>query len=122
MFSPLGDSRSDVRFFVAGSDTEAAVKGFGAVFLDVDQEGASGLMVFGEDGQPLARLRAPARSDDRGASFVGIVFTEPVIGRVRIISGNGHLAPDKNDISQGGHRDLVVLDDFLYGEPTATGN
>ena len=57
MFSPIGDSRSDVRFFVAGTGTEAAVKGFGAVFLDVDQEGVSGLMVFGEDGQPLARLR-----------------------------------------------------------------
>jgi len=50
------------------------------------------------------------------------VFPEPVIGRVRIVSGNGRLAPGKDDVSQGGERDLVVLDDFLYGEPTATGN
>jgi len=122
LFSPIGHTKADVHFFVAGSDTEAAVKGFGAVFMDVDQEGSSGLVVFGEDGRPLAKLLAPVRSDARGASFVGVVFPEPVIGRVRIVSGNGRLAPGKDDVSQGGERDLVVLDDFLYGEPTATGN
>jgi len=122
IFSPISSNKSDVEFFVSGSDTQAAVTGFGAVFMDVDVEGSSGLILIGEDGQPLGSILAPARSDARGASFVGVVFDQPVIGRVRIVSGNGHLAPSLDDISQGGQRDLVVVDDILYGEPTATGN
>jgi hypothetical protein len=122
VFSPVGNNISDVEFLVSGSDTEAAVRGFGAVFMDVDVEGSTGLILIAEDGRPLGSILAPARSDARGASFVGVVLDEPVIGRVRIVSGNGHLAPNQDDISQGGHRDLVVVDDILYGEPTATGN
>jgi hypothetical protein len=41
---------------------------------------------------------------------------------VKIVTGDGRLAPDELDISQGGQHDLVVMDDLLYGEPTATGN
>jgi hypothetical protein len=122
LFAALGNSESDIRFFVAGSTTQAAVHGFGVVFSDVDTAGSSGIELIGLDGSSLGRFTAPVRSDARGASFVGVVFRNAVISRVKIVTGDGRLAPDEIDISQGGQHDLVVMDDFLYGEPMATGN
>jgi hypothetical protein len=121
VFSPIGNNKSDVRFFVAGSATEAAVTGFGVVFMDVDTAGSTGLLLIGKDGRSLGRILAPVRSDARGASFVGVVFRNPVIHRVRIVTGDGRLASNEIDVTQGGAHDLVVMDDFIYGEPTATG-
>jgi hypothetical protein len=120
LFSPIGSNQSDIQFFVAGSDVEAPVRGFGVVFSDVDVAGSTGIVLFSEEGRKLGRIRAPVRTDARGASFVGVVFRNPVIGRVLIVSGNGALSPLEKDVSQGGLHDLVVMDDFLYGEPTAT--
>jgi hypothetical protein len=122
LFSPLGNNESDIRFFVAGSTTEAAVHGFGVVFLDVDTAGSSGIELIGVDGTSLGRFSAPVRSDARGASFVGVVFRQALIARVKIVTGDGLLSPSELDVSQGGQHDLVVMDDLLYGEPTATGN
>ncbi len=53
---------------------------------------------------------------DRGLSFLGVDFGDPLVSRVRITSGNSVLGP--ND---GGNVDVVVMDDFLFGEPIATG-
>lgn len=122
VFSPRGSNESRVQFFVAGSNTKALVRGFGVVFVDVDTVGTSGIEVIGANGEILERIIAPVRSDARGASFVGIVYRNPVISRARIVTGDGRLAPQELDISQGGLHDLVVMDDFLYGEPTATHN
>jgi len=118
-FSPLGDNESDVRFFVAGSTVQAGVRGFGVVFMDVDIAGKTGFELIGTDGTVLDRFFAPVRSDARGASFLGVVYRNPVIGRVRIVTGDGRLGADQLDISQGGQHDLVVMDDFIYGEPIA---
>jgi hypothetical protein len=119
LFTPRGDNESDVRFTVAGSNTAAGVHGFGIVFSDVDIDGGSGFEAFGADGLSLGVFRVHARSDARGASFVGVAFRDPVIARVHIFCGSGALAPGELDISAGGLHDLVVMDDFLYGEPVA---
>ncbi len=118
LFSPVGSNASDVQFLVAGSDTRALVRGFGVVFSDVDVAGSTGIILIGEDGRSLGRILAPVRTDARGSSFVGVVFRNPTISRVRIISGNGVLGPLEKDVSQGGQHDLVVMDDFIYGEPS----
>jgi hypothetical protein len=118
-FSTLGDNESDLRFFVAGSSVPAGVRGFGVVFMDVDIAGKTGFELIGVDGTVLDRFFAPVRSDARGASFLGVVYRNPVIGRVRIVAGDGRLGADQLDISQGGQHDLVVMDDFIYGEPIA---
>ena len=120
MFSPIGSNASDIQFLVPGTDTLAPVRGFGVVFLDVDVVGSTGIILIGEDGRSLGRVLAPARTDARGASFVGVVFRNPLISRVRIISGSAALSPVEKDISQGGTADLVVMDDFLYAEPGAS--
>jgi hypothetical protein len=120
LFSPIGSNTSEATFFVAGGPMKVPTRGFGVVFSDVDVAGSTGIVVFSEEGRQLGRILAPVRTDARGASFVGVVFRNPVIGRVLIISGNGALSPTENDVSQGGRIDAVVMDDFIYGEPTAT--
>ena len=57
------------------------------------------------------------RSDAAGHSFVGVVFDQPIIGRVEVTSGEAALGAGRNDVSLGGAHDLVVTDDFLFGEP-----
>ncbi len=120
LFSPIGSNVSEVSFRVAGSAVKAPVRGFGVVFSDVDVAGSTGILVFDMFGRKLGRILAPVRTDARGASFVGVVFRTPIIGRVVLVSGNGALSPVEKDVSQGGRLDLVVMDDFIYGEPSAT--
>jgi hypothetical protein len=52
-------------------------------------------------------------------SFLGVVFQDTVVTRVRIVSGNAALAAGVKDASDGGRDDLVAMDDFLYSEPQA---
>ena len=47
-------------------------------------------------------------------SFLGVQFAAPVIGSVRITSGNAALAAGVTD---GTTTDVVAMDDFLYSEP-----
>jgi hypothetical protein len=60
------------------------------------------------------RCRRPER---QRFSFIGAVFDSPVIARVLITSGDAELSAAVNDLSAGGTKDLVVMDDFVYGEP-----
>jgi hypothetical protein len=117
LFSPVGTNESNIRFFAAGTRKEAAVRGFGVVFADVDEEGSARVDVFDTAGNVIARLVAPVRSERRGASFVGVAFRSAVIGSVRITSGTAPLSPGVLDVSDGGVEDLVVMDDLIYGEP-----
>jgi hypothetical protein len=118
-FSPIGTNATDIVFFVAGSNTKAAVNGIGVVFLDVDRIGQTSIELLGQNGLKLGRFTAPIRSDRRGASFLGIVFRNPLITHVHIGTGDGRLAANEVDIKQGGQHDLVVMDDLIYGEPKA---
>ncbi|MGR9087469.1 MAG: hypothetical protein ACU841_10395 [Gammaproteobacteria bacterium] len=126
LFSVIGGKKTEVNFFVpGGGNLPATTAGFGAVFTDVDFPGGSGsgkkrgnrkatvlIEYFGADGKRLFSSFVPASPGDAGLSFFGIVFDDARIARVRITSGN--VAPGPDD---GGRRDVVVMDDFLYGEP-----
>ncbi len=117
IFSPIGSNVMDVDFEIAGQTTPALVTGFGAVFSDVDVAAATTIEFFDVNGQSLARIAAPVRSDAAGLSFVGAKFAEAIVARVRITLGTGVLGAATNDISAGGPVDLVVADNFIYGEP-----
>jgi hypothetical protein len=119
LFSPIGKNEAEARFFVAGTGTKAAVRGFGLVFCDVDKAGSTFIELRGAHGEDLGKFTAPVRSDDRGLSFIGVVFDSPMISRVRITSGEERIEADEKDITQGGRHDLVVMDNFLFGEPMA---
>jgi hypothetical protein len=127
LFTPVGSNITDAFFFVPGSNgaTRAAVTGFGAIFTDVDQPDGSGpgtkygnrgastlLQFFGADGRLLFSSFVPATPGDGGFSFFGIKFNDPRIASVRIIAGN--IAPGPDD---DGKTDVVMMDDFIYGEP-----
>ena len=119
IFSPVGSNRMDVFFRVAGSQTPGHVNGFGVVFTDVDVAGETTIELFDAHAQSLGTYAAPVRTDATGLSFVGVVFDESIVASVRITTGTGSLAPGEKDVTAGGQYDLVVMDNFLFGEPRA---
>jgi len=119
LFTPVGSNLTDVEFFVPGSgDVPATTTGFGVVFSDVDKPDGSDaaaqtlIQYYGVDDQLLFSSFVPASPSDASLSFFGVVYPEPLIARVRITSGYG--APGPDDSAQ---QDIVMMDDFLYGEP-----
>ena len=120
LFISVGSVTMDVNFFVAGSNTPAQVTGFGSVFGDVGRSGKTTIQYFDAAGKLLASVSAPVKADATGLSFVGAVFDTPIVARVRIISGEAPLSATAIDIAHGtSYPDLVVMDDFIYGEPHA---
>lgn len=114
LFTPLGSNVMDVLFFVPGSSAPATTNGFGSVFTDVDRPGTT-MEYFDEHGQRLARFDVPASPGRETLSFLGVRFLDRRVARVRITSGNTALGPNERK-----DRDLVVMDDFIFGEPTPT--
>ena len=126
LFTPVGSNETNALFFLPGSNgsVPATVSGFGAVFTDVDQPDGSGpgtkrgnrgsstlLEFFGLDGRLLFSSFVPASPGDRSLSFFGITFSDPRIASVRIIAGEV-AGPDDDQ-----KNDIVMMDDFIYGEP-----
>lgn len=119
LFTVLGSNQLQVEFFVPGTLTAAGVSGFGAVFADVDLTGnSSGIQAFDAQGNSIGFNAAIRESS--GLSFTGIRVdgATPLISRVVITVGNTALGGSDPDISNGAF-DVVVLDDFIYGEPQA---
>lgn len=121
LFVSRGSTVTDVQFLVAGSNTPATVTGFGSVFADVGREATTTIEYFDAAGNRLLRIKAPRLSDANGLSFVGAVFTSRIVARVRITSGDTPIGADAiDDVRGAGQKhDLVVMDDFIYGEPRA---
>jgi hypothetical protein len=131
LFSAINSNVNETKFFVPGPDADtkpATTRGFGAIFTDVDLPNGSGpehrngdrkpstlIEYFGTDGGLLYKNAVPASPGEKSVSFLGIVFTDARIARVRITSGDA--APGPND---DGQHDIVMMDDFLYAEPQPT--
>ncbi|MEM1184260.1 MAG: hypothetical protein AAGI53_04570 [Planctomycetota bacterium] len=116
LFTALDSNVVEVQFFVAGSDTKATTTGFGAVFTDVDYDDSTFIEYFDADGNLLDRVFADAGPTDEGSlSFVGVSYADAIVGSVRIYSGNEALGG-----LETGTTDLVVMDDFIFGEPVPT--
>jgi hypothetical protein len=111
LFSPVGSNIADLTFFVPGSLVPAVVRGFGAVYVDIDTDHTA-FEYFDINGNSLGNYQAPIA--DNGLSFLGVVFPEPVVHRVRIAYGTAALGPD-----DGNAIDVAVMDNFIYSEPQA---
>jgi hypothetical protein len=114
LFSPIGSNLVDLSFFVPGTDTPGVTRGFGAVYTDIDKAENTAFEYFDADGNSLGQFAAPVSNG--GLSFLGAVFPEPVVARVRIEYGSGKLGPDES-----ADYDVAVMDDFIYGEPQEAG-
>jgi hypothetical protein len=126
LFAPVGSTVTDVTFFVPGAgNIPAMTSGFGAVFADVDSPdgggravrqsksvGSSLIAYYDADGKLLYQSIIPSCPGTATLSFFGIVFPEPRIAFVRIITGRKNPGEGLDP-----KVDLVVMDDFIYGEP-----
>ena len=127
LFAPIGSTVTDVTFFIPGvvSNTPATTSGFGAVFADVDSPDGGGrdtrqgnparssrIAYYDADWKLLYESAIPSSPGTATLSFFGVVFPEPSVAFVRIITGRKSPAEGTDP-----QVDLVVMDDFIYGEP-----
>jgi hypothetical protein len=120
-FTPVGSTITEGLFFIPGTNggTAAEVSGFGAVFTNVELANASKIDFFDPNGKLLTEQFVPTGTGAKSLSFLGIFFNAgEEIGGVTITSGTNPLASGTNDNPAGGIN-LVVMDDFIYGEPQA---
>jgi hypothetical protein len=122
LFTPVGSRIVEGAFFLPGTNggTPATVTAFGAVFTDVDKPNgtkqgghSTSIDYFGADGRRLFTGLVPSSPGDGGLSFFGIVFADPRIAGVKITLGDFRPGPDDGS----GGKDIVMMDDFIYGEP-----
>ena len=116
LFTPLASTITDVNFFLPGTNTPALTKGFGAVFSDVDNVNTTSIQFFNSANVSLGTFFVPAMAGSETFSFLGVSFPTASVARVRITSGNFSLQSGGTD-QNGAGRDVVVMDDFIYGEP-----
>jgi hypothetical protein len=123
LFTPVGSNITEASFSIPGTNgtAPATVRGFGAVFTDVDQPdgvsaaangGSTHIEYFDRNGILIFSSLVPASPGNGSLSFFGIQFDDARIASVRITAGN--VAPGPNDDQQ---HDIVMMDDFIYGEP-----
>ena len=126
LFSPLNSNITYVDFFLpGGGDIPAVTTGFGAVFTDVDQptgepgtpagtQASTSMKFYDQYGTLLYTSVVPPSPGDASLSFFGAVFVDARVARVKIVTGNLQPGPYGED-----PKDVVVMDDFIYGEPKA---
>jgi hypothetical protein len=123
LFTPVGSNITDASFSIPGTNgtVPATVRGFGAVFTDVDQPDGVGvdatrastrIQYFDRDGKLIFTSSVPASPGNGSLSFFGIVFDDARIASVVIKTGD--VAPGPKDDQR---HDIVMMDDFIYGEP-----
>jgi hypothetical protein len=121
LFTPVGSRITEGFFFVPGTGgtQEAVVTGFGAIFSDVDTPTGQTLKhdtqieYFDARNHRVFIGLVPSAPGVATLSFFGIVFDDPRIARVKITTGNSAPGPGPDDT----RRDIVMMDDFFYGEP-----
>lgn len=115
LFTAVGSNITDVHFFIPGTSTAATVLGFGSVFTDVETPDITTIDFFDVNDTLIDSIAAPV-SGNQGLAFVGGISTTPIF-RVRITAGLNTIT--SNGVLGNPNDDVVVMDDFIYGEPTA---
>jgi len=115
-FSNVGAAKWPVSFQKAGTDASASVQGFGAVFSDVDEGNTTSLELFNGT-KSIGKFFVPAHDNTSSFSFLGVYFKNSEHITKVLVTHDGFLAEGTKDVSDGGTRDLIVLDDFIYSEP-----
>jgi hypothetical protein len=115
LFTPIGSNITQGSFSIPGTGgtIPAGVSGFGVVFSDVDLA-ATSISLVTNLGQTIGPELVPTFAGNQTFSFLGVFLGpgEGLITSVSITTGTTALGPDESATV-----DLVVMDDFLYGEP-----
>jgi hypothetical protein len=112
VFSPIGSNVTELSFYAAGTQTPAAVRGFGAIFRNVEVASTTTVEYFDAAGRSLARVSAPVGTSGQ-AEFLGILFPDPSVAKVEIATGTTALGPTDSPPATN----VVALDDLVYSEP-----
>src|ERR1051325_4062773 len=124
LFTPVNSNITVASFAIPGTNgtAQAAVRGFGAVFTDVDQpDGRPSLSAsdrpsntqieyFDRNGRLLFTGSVPAAPGNGNLSFFGVTFGDARIAVVHIKTGN--VSPGPNDDAA---HDVVMMDDIISG-------
>ena len=130
-FAMFNDNTIDFTFAApsatGSAPAPAASRGFGAVFLNVEEAGTTSIEYFA-GARSLGKFFVPAggRGD---TEFLGELFQSPIVTKVTIILGTDTLFNFDGTTFQAVGTDdtdadhnLAVTDDFFYGEPTPLAN
>lgn len=115
-FANTTAAKWDVKFQKAGTVQSASVQAFGLVFSDVDKDSSTSLEFF-DGAKSLGKYFVPAHDATSSFSFLAVQFKNNERFTKVTVVHDGFLAEGTKDISEGGTRDLVVLDNFIYSEP-----
>ena len=134
LFTVLSDTSFLITFSIPGDGfgegmpppNQASVNGFGAVFVDVDEEYTTQMTAFDPDGCQI--FQEYVLPSDGGLSFLGVAFGEGnnriktvvvTLGNKAIDDMRGHKLRGSSESKGNNHEngDIVVMDDFFYGEP-----
>lgn len=103
LFRTVGGDEFDIVFFSpADQITHALTTGFGMVYTDADLGKLPVFEFFDTHGQLLHSLTGQA-TNSAGLGFMGTVFDSATVARIHVTIG------DNNGL---------VMDDFIFGEPT----
>lgn len=123
-FAPFNSNKYTVNFVLASAPTttpvQAASRGFGAIFLDVEQANSSSLEFFSGTLSLGKFFVTPSASGQ--PQFLGVLFNAPVVTRVVVTGGTAQVFNFNNGQVTSGPAesattDLAVVDDFVYAEP-----
>ena len=117
LFTAINSNVTDVTFFLPGTTTPATTNAFGTVFVDVESGDLTKLEFFDQNNANIYTMN-PGVTVNQGLSFLGaIADAGERISRVRITSGLNTIV--SNGQFGNPNDDAVVMDDFIYAEPTA---
>lgn len=131
MFDPTSGQFDDrfieQTFVLNGTNTTAATRGFGAIFVDVEQAGSSSIEYFGQDAAgnsvSLGTFNVPVGASG-DPQFLGVLFDSPIVTEVLLTVGTKALFSFDGTAFQSfgaedlaGGIDLAATDDFLFATP-----
>jgi len=116
-------------FVLAGTDTLAGTRGFGAIFVDVERLGSSSIEYFGRGPKGeeviLGKFDVPIGQSGQ-PQFLGVLFDAPFITNVALTVGtnalfsfNGTTVASFGAENLARRIDLAVTDDFVFANPQA---